>query len=113
MKHWIAVLAVGALVGAAAPMAAAQTKHGDMKGMDHGQTAPRQAHKGTGVVTALDRSAGKVTLKHEAIASLNWPAMTMAFTVQDKALLDKIAKDTKVDFEFVQEGKQYVITAIK
>ena len=113
MKQLVAVLAVGALLGTAVPMAAAQMKHGDMKGMDHGQTAPRQPHRGTGIVTALDRSAGKVTLKHEAIASLNWPAMTMAFTVQDKALLDKLAKDTKVDFEFVQQGKQYVITAIK
>jgi Cu/Ag efflux protein CusF len=39
--------------------------------------------------------------------------MTMAFTVKDKALLDKLAKNKKVDFEFRQEGKDYVIIDIK
>jgi Cu/Ag efflux protein CusF len=37
----------------------------------------------------------------------------MAFTVKDKAMLDKVAKDKKVEFELVQEGRQYVITSIK
>jgi Cu(I)/Ag(I) efflux system protein CusF len=72
-----------------------------------------ESHKGTGVVTNVDRAGGKVTLKHEPIQSLNWPGMTMAFTVKDKAMLDKVAKDKKVEFELVQEGRQYVITSIK
>ena len=40
-------------------------------------------------------SRGKVTLKHERIDSLNWPGMTMAFAVKDKALLDKVEKGSK------------------
>ena len=99
MKHRLAVLALAALAAGAIPMAAAQMKH--------------QVHKGTGVVTNVDRSAGKVTLKHDPIQSLNWPGMTMAFSVKDNALLDKLAKDKKIDFELVQDGRQYVITAIK
>lgn len=88
--------------------ALAQMKH------DH-HPAPQsaQAHKGTGVVTNVDRNAGKVALKHDPIKSLNWPSMTMTFAVRDKALLDKVAKDRKIEFEFVQEGKQYVITSVK
>lgn len=39
--------------------------------------------------------------------------MTMAFAVKDKAMLDKVAKDKKVEFEFVQQGRQFVITSIK
>ena len=113
MKHALAVLAAGALAIGALPMAAAQTRHGDMKGMDHAQPAKSQIHKGTGVVTNVERNAGKVTLKHEPIESLNWPGMTMAFTVKDKALLYNLAKNKKVQFEFIQEGKQYVITSIK
>jgi len=70
-------------------------------------------HKGTGVVTNIDRAGGKVTLKHDPIKSLNWPTMTMAFAVKDKAMLDKVAKDKKVEFEFVQQGQQFVITSIK
>jgi Cu(I)/Ag(I) efflux system periplasmic protein CusF len=72
-----------------------------------------QVHKGTGVVTNLDRAGGKVTLKHDPIKSLNWPTMTMAFAVKDKAMLDKLSKDKKVEFEFVQQGQQFVITSIK
>ncbi|HEX6412900.1 MAG TPA: copper-binding protein [Burkholderiales bacterium] len=113
MKHVLAVLAAGALAIGAVPMTAAQMQHGDMKGMNHAQPAKSQVHKGIGVVTNFERNSGKVTLKHEPIASLNWPGMTMAFTVKDKALLDNLAKDKKVQFEFIQEGKQYVITSIK
>jgi Cu(I)/Ag(I) efflux system protein CusF len=72
-----------------------------------------QSHKGTGVVTNIDRAGGKVTLKHDPIKSLNWPTMTMAFSVKDKAMLDKVAKDKKVEFEFVLQGQQFVITSIK
>ena len=72
-----------------------------------------QVHTATGVVTNVDRAAGKVTLKHDPIKSLNWPSMTMAFGVKDKAMLDKVANDKKVEFEFVQQGQQFVITSIK
>jgi Cu(I)/Ag(I) efflux system periplasmic protein CusF len=84
-----------------------------MKHDHHSAAQSSQVHKGTGVVTSVDRNAGKVTLKHDPIKTLNWPSMTMGFAVKDKALLDNVAKDRKVDFEFVQEGKQYVITSIK
>lgn len=113
MKHLLIVLALAALSIGSLPMAAAQMKHGDMKGMDHGQAEKGQAHKGTGVVTNVDRAGGKVTVKHDPIKSLNWPSMTMAFSVRDKAMLDKVAKDKKVEFEFVQQGQQFVITSIK
>jgi hypothetical protein len=55
------------------------------------QKAEGQVHKGSGVVTSVDR----------------------AFGVKDKAMLDKLAKDRKVEFEFVQQGRQYVITSIQ
>lgn len=109
MKVLLCALATAGLFVGHLPMAAAQMKHGDMKAMEKGS----DTHKGSGVVTAIDRSAGKVTLKHDPIASLNWPGMTMAFAVKDKALLDKLAKDKKVEFELVQQGRQYVITSIK
>jgi len=35
---------------------------------------------GIGEVTAIDAAAGKITLKHQAIAEAHWPAMTMAFS---------------------------------
>ena len=71
------------------------------------------AHQATGVVKKVDAKAGTVTLAHDPVKSLKWPAMTMPFTVKDKALLDKLQAGKKVQFEFVQQGKDYVITSIK
>lgn len=117
MKHLVAISALAVLFLGAAPLATAQMKGMDMKDMDmKGMKSEKkvgQVHKGTGVVTNVDRAGGKVTLKHDPIRSLNWPTMTMAFTVKDKAMLEKLAKDKKVEFEFVQQGEQFVITSIK
>ena len=95
---------------------AAHAQSGGMKGMDM-KDMPMKAeknavvHKATGVVTKVEKD--KVTIQHGAVQSMSWPAMTMAFTVKDKALMGKLGKDKKVDFEFRQEGKDYVITAVK
>ena len=70
-------------------------------------------NQASGVVTKVDPAAGKVTIKHGPVPSLKWPAMTMAFVVKDKALLDKMKKDQKIDFEFVEQGKDYVVTKVK
>lgn len=87
----------------------------DMKGMDMGKPAAPSAktHHAVGVVKALDAKAGTVTFAHEPVKSMNWPAMTMTFGVKDKMLLDKLAEGKKVEFDFVQEGKNYVVTAVK
>lgn len=98
MKHLLAICATAALFVAAAPLATAQ-----MKGI--------VVHKATGVVTKVDND--KVTIRHEPVATMKWPAMTMAFLVKDKALMEKMKKDQKVDFEFVQQGREYVVTAVK
>ena len=119
MKRLLAISTVAACFIGAAPLAGAQMKgmdmkkDMDMKGMKSDKKADGQVHKGTGVVTNVDRTGGKVTLKHDPIKSLNWPTMTMAFGVKDKAMLDKLTKDKKVEFEFVQQGQQFVITSIK
>ena len=73
--------------------------------------AQTPVHKATGVVTKVDKD--KVMIKHEPVRTLNWPGMTMAFTVKDKALMEKLAKDRKIDFEFRQEGRDYVVTSVK
>lgn len=96
--------------------ALAQTKADDMKGMDMAKkpaaTAP-MVHKAMGTVKKVDAKAGVVTLAHEPIKSLNWPSMTMGFKVKDKMLLDKLGDSKKVEFEFTQEDKDYVITGVK
>jgi Cu(I)/Ag(I) efflux system protein CusF len=71
----------------------------------------QQAHRSQGVVTKVGED--RVTIRHEPIPSLNWPTMNMAFKVKDKAMLERMKKDQKVEFEFAQEGRDYVITAVK
>jgi Cu(I)/Ag(I) efflux system protein CusF len=112
-------ITIAALTFIIAPLALAQSggmKGMDMKGMDmkmETKGAKGKVHKAAGVVTNVDAAKSKVTIKHEPVQSLNWPSMTMAFSVKDKAVLDKLAKDKKVDFEFKEEGKDYVITDVK
>lgn len=90
-------------------------KMGDMKGMDMGtpSVVTAKIHKAVGVVTALDAKAATVTLAHEPVKTMNWPAMSMTFSIHDKALFDKLAEGRKVEFEFAQEGKVYVVKAVK
>ena len=70
-------------------------------------------HNATAVVKSVDIASGKVKLAHEPVKSLNWPAMTMNFSVKDPALFDKLSVGTKVEIEFVQQGSTSVVTAVK
>ena len=116
-----------ALSIAAAPPALSQSggtkgmeMSGDMKTMDmkgaKGMSKDAKAgskHVAKGTVKGVDTKAGTVSLDHDPVKSMNWPAMSMTFKVQDKALLDKLAAGKKVEVEFEQRGKDYVITSAK
>jgi Cu(I)/Ag(I) efflux system protein CusF len=85
----------------------------DMKGKTGDKKSQAKSHKGVGVVKSIDSAGGKVTLAHDPIQSMNWPAMSMTFTVKDKKMLGKLQRERKVEFQFVQQGSDYVITRIK
>lgn len=104
------------------PVAFAQQKMMDnmkMDDMQHMDMMKKSAadtpstHTATGIVKKIDAAKGVITIAHEPVRSLNWPAMTMGFMVKDKALLEKFVVGKKVNFEFVPGDKGYVITAIK
>lgn len=80
----------------------------------HPKTEAQKSYAAKGEVIAVDKAAGKVKLKHEAIAELEWPAMTMFFTVADKTQLDAVKAGDQVEFEFVKaNGGAPLITRIK
>ena len=92
------------------------TKSMDMKDMSPSRMAKDTAgakHTTRATVKSVDVKGGTVRLDHEPVKSLNWPAMTMAFKVQDKAVMEKLAPGKKVEVEFEQRGKDYVITSAK
>ena len=79
-----------------------------------GTAAAQSAHPATGVVKKVDAAKGTVTLAHDPIKSLNWPAMTMDFRVRDKASLATLKPDQKIEFELIEEKKgSYIISRIK
>lgn len=82
---------------------------GDMGKMEMSPTA--KMAKGTGKVTAIDKSAGTITLDHGPIAEANWPAMTMAFQAAP-ALIDSVKVGDQVNFELKLDGNAGEITAI-
>ena len=95
-----------------------EMKDGDMgmKGMEmkkDKKAAAGTVHKASGKVTKVDQAKGTVSVAHGPVASLNWPSMTMAFKVKDKAMLDKVKSGSQVEFSFVQSGNDYTITEIK
>ena len=66
-----------------------------------------------GEVRKVDLDAGKVTLKHGDIKSLDMPAMTMVFTVKDKAVLEKLKIGDKVRFKVVNDGGKLTLTELQ
>jgi len=76
-------------------------------------SAPAVAQSTAGEVRKVDKTQGKITLQHEAIANLKMPAMTMAYRVQNPAWLDQVKEGDKVRFDADKVNGQYTITAIK
>ncbi|HET7791846.1 MAG TPA: efflux RND transporter periplasmic adaptor subunit [Rhizobacter sp.] len=63
-----------------------------------------------GVVVEIE--ADGLTLDHEAVPALKWPAMTMPFKLADNKLATGLKKSQAVDFSFVKRGDDYVITGV-
>jgi Cu(I)/Ag(I) efflux system protein CusF len=83
------------------------------QGMAMDKEAAAAAHRATGVVKSVDPAKGTLSIAHGPVATLNWPAMTMTFTAQDRKALQNLKPGTKVEFEFRQQGSRYVVTSIK
>jgi Cu(I)/Ag(I) efflux system membrane fusion protein len=56
-------------------------------------------HKGVGKIVSVDAAKGKVDLDHQPIVSLQWPAMSMEFSVADKRQLAALKPGDRVEFE--------------
>ena len=93
-----------------APATAAMS--GDMgnMAMAPAATAPIMA-KGHGTITAIDKTAGTITLNHGPIPEAKWPAMTMAFKAAP-AITDTAKVGDKVDFDITLTGNAGEVTAI-
>lgn len=63
-------------------------------------------------VVKVDKPAGKVTLKHGPIKSLDMDAMTMVFRVADPAMLDRMKAGDRIEFEADRVNGAITITRL-
>lgn len=72
-----------------------------------------QTAEGEGVVTAVNATAGTVTVRHGPIAALRWPAMTMAFPVQSASMLTGVTVGARVHFVLMNHEGHPMISEIR
>lgn len=113
MKNLSLFLAVGLLAACSSPTdersgQSATTTPAAPTAPEATSTASASA---TGVITAVDLAAKTVTIAHEPVPELQWPAMTMTFQAPD-ADLTAIKPDDRVSFEFTSTGMDGTITSL-
>lgn len=98
---------------AKSPEAKAEVSTGDSAAGPGGQPEDlKKVHRVVGVVKAIDMAEGEVTLDHEPVASLYWPATTRKFGVRG-TVAGQLKTGQQVEFEFVVKNGDYVVTALK
>lgn len=103
------LLALAVLAGLTTTSASAQSS-APMHGMP--MKGAVKVGRGSGVVTAINHRAAKVTIQHGPIASLGWPAMTMVFTAIPPTLLENVKVGQHVDFAMRMRGSLAEVTNI-
>ncbi|GAA5786315.1 efflux RND transporter periplasmic adaptor subunit [Chitiniphilus shinanonensis] len=74
-------------------------------------SAPAPALEGVGVVKAI--APGSVTLAHQPIVALNWPAMTMPFTLMSPSAAQGIRVGDTVRFSLMLHGDDIMIESMR
>ncbi|APG87385.1 hypothetical protein SAMCCGM7_pC0180 (plasmid) [Sinorhizobium americanum CCGM7] len=64
-------------------------------------------------VKKIDTKAKKVTLIHEELKSLDMPAMTMVFRIQDDAIMEKLKEGAKIEFVAERVNGKLTVTQVK
>jgi Cu/Ag efflux protein CusF len=92
---------------------------GEMNGMPDmssgmgSMSAASTVGHGAGVVEAIDRKAGTVTIKHGPIKEFGWSGMTMTFGLRHRSSLNSLKKGDHVRFDVIQDSQESaVITKI-
>lgn len=116
MKIHALLFSVALLAGCSEPTEETTTPTADMAGTEMPPPAVTTAAaaptaSAVGVVEAVDPATGMITIAHDPVAALQWPAMTMAFKTHGVDLASIKAGD-QVTFEFTAVGMDATITSI-
>jgi len=77
-----------------------------------GQARPAETIKASGTVVAVDHELGRVTVDTNPIEELKLPALGLAFIVYDRRLMDRLRAGRKIEFEFVRQGRSFVLVRV-
>ncbi len=69
--------------------------------------------KSEGEIKKIDKQAGKLTIKHDALKNLQMPPMTMVFQVNDSAMLDRVKVGDKIRFIDGKTGAQFTAAQLE
>ncbi|MGV3573114.1 MAG: copper-binding protein [Ramlibacter sp.] len=109
-------LLLAAAFAAGLPVAAFAQQAAPADHAAHHAQAPAQAaatELTEGEIRKVDKSAGKITVRHGEIKNLDMPPMTMVFGVSDPAMLDQVKQGDKVRFRAASQEGRYTITEIQ
>jgi Cu(I)/Ag(I) efflux system protein CusF len=70
-------------------------------------------NRGMGVVQSVDTANGSLSIAHEPIEALGWPAMTMSFKVDKPALLEGVEAGDRIEFMLRGRDMSAVVTSIE
>lgn len=73
--------------------------------------AVAQEGSGSGEIRRIDAPAGKITIKHGPISSLELPAITLVYLI-DQTLLTDLKPGDKIKFTARRVNGQYVVVEI-
>jgi Cu(I)/Ag(I) efflux system protein CusF len=108
------VLIALSLLGAGFALGAgADTNHAQLA---QNETKPAVAASAAGIageVRRVDMSAGTVTIKHGRIPTLDMAAMTMAYHVKDKSMLEHLKAGEKIKFDVDNVGGALTVTRVQ
>lgn len=75
--------------------------------------AAEQLPVATGTIRSVDLQNRTVTIAHGPVPMMNWPPMTMTFSVANPALLRGLQRGQRVEFAFRAQGQDFVIESIQ
>jgi Cu(I)/Ag(I) efflux system periplasmic protein CusF len=108
-----AVLGLLALSGALLTVPLAAQTSNDHAAHHPDAKAATAAPMSDGEVRKIDKSAGKITIKHGQLQSLDMPPMTMVFRVKDPAMLDQVKEGDKIRFSADRIDGALTVTEIQ
>lgn len=78
-----------------------------------GAAATAAAPLAEGEIRKVDKSAGKLTIRHGPLENLGMPPMTMVFRVKDAAMLERVRPGDKVRFRAERIEGVFTVTQLE